>query len=60
VDLRVVQEFLGHRSINTTLRYAHLAPKDLEKARDALQYNNYLVDVPSDVALSIVDKEVTL
>jgi integrase len=37
VNLRVVQEFLGHRSINTTLRYAHLAPKDLEKARDALQ-----------------------
>jgi len=43
VDLRVVQEFLGHRSINTTLRYAHLAPKDLEKARDALETCDELV-----------------
>jgi integrase len=60
VDLRVVQEFLGHRSINTTLRYAHLAPKDLEKARDALQYNNYLVDNPSATPLSVECTEVTL
>jgi len=43
VDLRVVQEFLGHRSIQTTLRYAHLAPKDLEKARDALETCDELV-----------------
>ena len=29
VDLRRVQQWMGHRSIQTTLRYAHLAPSDL-------------------------------
>ncbi len=37
VDLRVVQEFLGHRSISTTIRYAKVAPKNLENARDILE-----------------------
>ena len=37
VPLRTVQEFLGHRSINSTLRYAHLDPSALDVARDALE-----------------------
>jgi len=27
VDIRTVQELMGHRTITVTLRYAHLAPQ---------------------------------
>jgi hypothetical protein len=27
VDIRTVQELMGHKSISMTVRYAHLAPK---------------------------------
>lgn len=37
VDLRRIQVWLGHKRIETTLIYAHLAPKDLNVARDALE-----------------------
>jgi integrase len=33
-DITVVKELLGHRSINTTMRYAHFGPTEL---RDAVQ-----------------------
>jgi Phage integrase family len=32
VDLRTVQELMGHKSIVTTMRYAHLAPTHLSEA----------------------------
>lgn len=36
VDLRRVQQYMGHKAIQTTLRYAHLAPADLQTAANAL------------------------
>jgi integrase len=36
VDIRTVQELLGHRSIVTTMRYAHLAPKHQADAVERL------------------------
>jgi site-specific recombinase XerD len=36
VDLRTVQELLGHRSIVMTMRYAHLSPEHSQKALEKL------------------------
>ena len=38
VDLLTVKELLGHRSINMTLRYAHLSPEHKKKAVASLKY----------------------
>ncbi|PZX39397.1 site-specific recombinase XerD [Roseinatronobacter thiooxidans] len=37
VPLAKVMAFMGHRVIETTMRYAHLAPNCLDEARDALE-----------------------
>ena len=36
VDLPTIQALMGHKSINMTLRYAHLAPEHLKKAVEVL------------------------
>jgi len=36
IALKVVQEWLGHRTITTTMRYAHLAPANLFAAVSVL------------------------
>jgi integrase len=36
VDLRTVQELMGHRTITTTMRYAHLAPAHQAEAVERL------------------------
>lgn len=37
VDLMRVKAWLGHTRVETTLRYAHLAPNDLQQCRRALE-----------------------
>jgi site-specific recombinase XerD len=37
VNLAVVQQWMGHSNIATTLRYAHLAPDSLAIGREALE-----------------------
>jgi len=37
VPLAVVQKWMGHRAIQTTLRYAHLAPDNFKVALEALE-----------------------
>jgi len=37
VDLRTVQELMGHKSINMTLRYAHLSPDHKRRAMETLE-----------------------
>jgi len=36
IDLRTVQVLMGHKTINMTIRYAHLAPEHLKKAIEVL------------------------
>ncbi len=36
VDIKRIQDFLGHRTLQMTLRYAHLSPKHLEICAKAL------------------------
>lgn len=37
VSLAVVQQWMGHRSITSTMRYAHLTPQNLVEAMEVLQ-----------------------
>ncbi len=48
VDLNTVRELLGHADINTTLRYAHLAPKHKADAIEKIVENNH--DSTAEVA----------
>jgi site-specific recombinase XerD len=36
-DLAIVKQWMGHTSITTTMRYAHLAPKHVEAAVQYLE-----------------------
>lgn len=46
VPLGIVQKWMGHRNINTTLRYAHLAPDSLLQAKTALEEEPTVIGSP--------------
>ena len=48
-DLRTVQELAGHRSITTTMNYAHLAPGRLKNSVAKLKWKGIVVSNPSVV-----------
>ena len=48
-DLMTVKELLGHRTINMTLRYAHLSPEHKRKAVESLKYSDgHFLDTMKD------------
>jgi integrase len=59
VPLAVVQKWMGHKNIVTTLRYAHLAPENLNQAMRALEgaveYNKSVAEGGSEKALEDAD-----
>lgn len=46
VDIKRIQEFLGHRTLAMTLRYAHLAPRHLDVCAEALDKLNAMFQPP--------------
>ncbi len=54
VNLRAVQILMGHKSIQTTCRYAHLAPKDLLDAEERLNLRR--TKSPTDTGTSTRQK----
>ena len=46
VPIQVVKDWLGHKSLSVTLRYAHLSQENLEEARDALEQQTEVVTFP--------------
>jgi integrase len=57
VNLKVVQQYLGHKTINTTMRYAHIADENLVEAMEKLSPhvggNATFVDLPKTQPLDI-------
>jgi integrase len=49
VDIRTVQELLGHKDIRMTMRYSHLAPDHMRKAVRVLDYESEQSDALSEV-----------
>jgi len=56
VDLRTVQELMGHKTIQMTVRYAHLAPHHClaaaQKLCDTEPVQNRTSDTRTDIAAS--------
>lgn len=55
VDLRTVQELMGHKSISMTVRYSHLTPKHTLAAVDLLAGG--VSEVPTDTKTSTNENE---
>jgi hypothetical protein len=50
VDIRTVQELLGHKDIKMTMRYAHLAPDHMKRAVEILdRVNEEDREVPAEI-----------
>ncbi len=52
VDLRTVQELMGHKSIEMTVRYSHLAPKHTLAAVELLSAPSPATENTSTVNIS--------
>jgi site-specific recombinase XerD len=58
VDLRTVQELMGHKTIQMTVRYAHLAPQHCQAAVQKLCDTGGVQKVPSDTRTDTGGNEV--
>ena len=47
VDLSTVQRLMGHKDLQTTMRYAHLAPNHLKMGMAMLNFSGHYLDTRS-------------
>ncbi|MCF7900582.1 site-specific integrase [Candidatus Babeliales bacterium] len=52
ISLKAIQELLGHSDIKTTMRYAHLSPRELRQAVDVLSFGQQVGNA-SDFILNL-------
>lgn len=52
ISLKAIQELLGHSDIKTTMRYAHLSPRELRQAVDVLSFGQQVGNT-SDFILNL-------
>ncbi len=52
ISLKAIQELLGHSDIKTTMRYAHLSPRELRQAVDVLSFGQHMGNA-SDFILNL-------
>lgn len=57
IDLRTVQELMGHKSIQMTIRYAHLAPKHTLAAVEVLGTNSLIDSTDTITSTEGVEQE---